>query len=358
MQQFFALFSHGVGDLQSQVVDSLAARYPNNTGPVLASAFFPYEVSVMIRFVLVLLGAAFGISAVIGYAQEARPEPKAAVVGKDVGDDSDNKKKSAKSDDQYLRIKKSDKGQPQALQTAIVRYVGKKGTKYAGKVVDLVGVVHIGQREYYDILNEKLGKYDSVLYELVAPDGTRIKPEDLKKSRSVIGSMQSGMKDMLNLEYQLELIDYLAENFRHADMSPEEFAKDLECRDDSVLKMVARMMGAGLATQTGGGDAGMLFALLSSDRSMRLKQTMAKQLVDVGTMSAGMNDANGENTIIKGRNAKAFNVLEDELSGDSKRVAVFYGAGHLPDMAQRLEEDFDMTERKTQWLDAWDLTRN
>ena len=75
-------------------------------------------------------------------------------------------------------------------------------------------------------------------------------------------------------------------------------------------------------------------------------------------MSAGMSDANGENTIIKGRNAKAFSVLEDELSGDSKRVAVFYGAGHLPDMAKRLEDDFKMTERKTIWLDAWDLTRN
>ena len=141
-------------------------------------------------------------------------------------------------------------------------------------------------------------------------------------------------------------------------MSPEEFAKDLERRDDSVLKMVARMMGAGLANQSGGGDAGMLLALLSSDRSMRLKQTMAKQLVDVGTMTAGMNDANGENTIIKGRNAKAFSVLEDELAGDAKRVAVFYGAGHLPDMAQRLEDDFQMSERKTTWLDAWDLTRN
>ena len=88
--------------------------------------------------------------------------------------------------------------------------------------------MHIGQREYYKDLNEKLGKYDSVLYELVAPDGTRIKPEDLKKSRSVIGSMQSGMKDMLNLEYQLELIDYLAENFRHADMSQRNSPKTLK----------------------------------------------------------------------------------------------------------------------------------
>ena len=35
----------------------------------------------------------------------------------------------------------------------------------------------------------------------------------------------------------------MATNFRHADMSPEEFVEDLEKRGDSVWKMVARMMG-------------------------------------------------------------------------------------------------------------------
>ena len=69
-----------------------------------------------------------------------------------------------------------------------------------------------------------------------------------------------------------------------------------------------------MASQANGSDAGMLLALLSGDRSKRLKQTMAKQLVDVETVSAGMNDANGENTIIKGRNAKAFSILKDELA--------------------------------------------
>ena len=352
------------------------ARYPNGIGSWFWTPFFNEMWGfVMIRLFLMLLAAAFAISGLRGFAQtatpraaiEAKPEGKpegkseAKPEGKSEGKSEakpTQAKGEAKKESLYLRIKMSDKRQPLALQTAIVRYVGKKGTVHAGKIVDLVGVVHIGQREYYQDLNKRLGKYDSVLYELVAPDGTRIRPEDLEKRRSLIASMQTGMKDMLNLEYQLELIDYLADNFRHADMSPKEFAEDLDRRGDSVWKMVARMMGAGIASQSGGGDAGMLLALLSGDRSKRLKQTFAKQLVDVETMSAGMDDANGENTIIKGRNAKAFSILTDELSGDSKRVAVFYGAGHLPDMAKRLEQDFEMTERKTTWLDAWDLTRN
>ena len=142
-------------------------------------------------------------------------------------------------------------------------------------------------------------------------------------------------------------------------MSPDEFVEDLERRGDSVLKMVARMMGAGLASQAGGaGDGGMLLAFFSENRSKMMKQTMAKQLVDIDLVTAGMNDANGENTLIKGRNVKAFSVLTEELAAGKDEVAVFYGAGHLPDMAERLEADFGMKATGTTWLTAWDLTRN
>jgi hypothetical protein len=266
-----------------------------------------------------------------------------------------------KRGEQYLRLSSADNNPKQlvAMQTAIVRYQGKPDSKYAGQAVDLVGVVHIGEADYYEDLDDRLSKYDVVLYELVAPDGTRFKPEDLKNRRSILSSMQSGMKEMLNLEYQLEKIDYMSENFRHADMSPDEFAKDMERRGDSIWKMVARMMGAGLASSgSNGGDAGLLLAMVSGSRSKMMKQTMARQLVEMEYITAGMDDKNGENTIIKGRNIKAFKVLREELEKGKKNVAVFYGAGHLMDMADKLETEFDMIEQETTWLNAWDLTSN
>ena len=314
------------------------------------------------RFLLLLLAAVFAFAASRVVAQTAVAEPPAEAAAARTTDDkqdADAEHAENNSDDLYIRVKTTDEGKPGALQTAIVRYKGKSGTEYAGKIVDLVGVVHIGQSEYYADLNKRLAKYDSVLYELVAPDGTRIRPEDLEKRRSVLASMQTGMKDMLNLEYQLELVDYMAENFRHADMSPDEFVEDLERRGDSIWKMVARMMGAGLASQAStGGDAGMLFAMFSNDRPKKMKQAMARQLVDIELVTAGMDDANGDNTLIKGRNGKAFRILSQELDAGKNKIAVFYGAGHLPDMAVRLEAEFEMTPRKTTWLDAWDLTRN
>ena len=291
------------------------------------------------------------IAGALSFAQDSgAPETQSTKTDLDKGNHSEER---------YLRISETASGKPMAMETAIVRFVGVEGTKFAGRLVDLVGVVHIGQREYYEDLKSKLADYEVVLYELVAPDGTRIRPEDLEERRSLLASMQTGMKDMLNLEYQLEHIDYMATNFRHADMSPNEFMKDLESRGDGLWKMAARMMGAGLATQAAnGGDAGLVLALFSADRSMKLKQVMARQLTDVDAVTAGMDDATGDNTLIKGRNRKAFEVLSKELSAGKKTVGVFYGAGHLSDMAERLEKEFGMRPTTTTWLTAWDLQRN
>ena len=50
---------------------------------------------------------------------------------------------------------------PDRLQTAVVRFE-KDGT-----VIDLIGVVHLGDAVYYEALNERLKAYDAVLYEMV-----------------------------------------------------------------------------------------------------------------------------------------------------------------------------------------------
>lgn len=331
------------------------------------TSFRRNPLSIRIRRVVRLVGLAIVFFWQLGAvnstsAQTATESPaqgkSAAQLASDPTPDSESS--DVRTDEPlYVRVLRDEDEQPLALQTAIVRYVGKPDSEFAGRIVDLIGVVHIGQANYYRELDERLQTYDKVLYELVAPDGTRIRPEDLQQRRSLLASVQTGMKDMLNLEYQLEKIDYMAENFRHADMSPDEFSEDLKNRGDSVWKMLARMMGAGIATQSkNGGDAGILMALFSKDRSKLMKRAMAGQLVDIEMVSAGISDADGENTLIKGRNRKAFEILRDELQQNSQTIGVFYGAGHLPDMAERLEKQFDMEATTTDWLDAWDLTRN
>lgn len=299
-------------------------------------------------FAMALLGAvgAFAQSAVAPV--ESAEQEKSTAVKKATGE--------------YLRITQTDSGKPESMETAIVRFEGPAGSKYAGRVVDLVGVVHIGEHDYYKELNRRFPDYDRVLYELVAPEGTTVNKEQAGEVRGPLGAMQLGMKDILNLDFQLEHIDYDAKNFRHADMSPEEFAADMADRGDSVMKMVFRMLGSGMATQAAAqpaaSDTALLFALFAPDRARRMKQIMASQFEDMEIATAAMADASGKSTIITQRNIKALSVLTDELQKGSKKVAVFYGAGHLPDMAERLRDEFQMKKTGTQWLQAWDLQKN
>ena len=104
----------------------------------------------------------------------------------------------------------------------------------------------------------------------------------------------------------------------------------------------------------GGGEFGMLIAMFSKDKAVRMRRSMAKQMVDMG---AGMIMFEGKNgsTIIDHRNAKCMSVLDDQLAAGKKNLAIFYGAGHLADMEQRLLNDFKMSRGGTRWLTAWKL---
>ncbi|MFI4874533.1 MAG: hypothetical protein ACIALR_04320 [Blastopirellula sp. JB062] len=260
-----------------------------------------------------------------------------------------------KSKPTFLRIHKSAKGVPQALQTAIVRYVDPKNPEI---IVDLIGAVHIGEQSYYDQLNEEFKNYDALLYEIVAPKGTRIPKGGPKSSGSAVSGLQNGMKDLLGLEFQLQKVDYTPKNFVHADMTPDEMAADMAERGDGFLQMFARLMGAGMVQQTKGEDmnAAMLLALFADDRQLRMKQIFASQMEDMEGQMRAIEGKNGS-TLISQRNAKAFEVLREQLDAGKRKIGVFYGAGHFADMHRRLVEDFELQPQSTRWLDAWNLTK-
>ncbi len=252
---------------------------------------------------------------------------------------------------EFVRVKKNASEKPVALQTAIAHYESEDGDLK----IDLVGAVHIGEDSYYQDLNKRFKSYDAVMYELVAPEGTRV-PKGHKGTGSPVSGIQNGMKDMLELEFQLEKVDYSPENFIHADMSPEEFAKDMEERGDGLLHMFARAMGQGLVQQSKGetGDAAIMMAMFSANRAIKLRRIFASQMSDMDNAMRAIEGENGS-TIISQRNAKAFEVMGKSIKDGKKHIAVFYGAGHLEDMHDRLKKDFDMNLKSVEYLDAWKL---
>jgi hypothetical protein len=270
--------------------------------------------------------------------------------------------------DDWVRLRYDEKGNELlAMQTAIVRYKpvaasGESGGKASDRdvTVDLVAAVHVGDLSYYRDLNRRFEKYDAVLYELIAAEGTVVERGRGTSNVHPVGALQNGMKSMLALEHQLEQVDYTKKNFVHADMSPDQFVEAMKNRNESFLEMYMRLLGHSIAVQSDKAAKGespemeMLSAFFANDRPRRLKQALAKQLAEAESMLVNFGGEDGS-VLITDRNQAAFKVLKEQLDEGKKHLAIFYGAGHLPDMDRRLREDFGLEPVEITWLTAWDL---
>jgi hypothetical protein len=252
----------------------------------------------------------------------------------------------------FLRFVENDDGE--SLQTAIVTYVSPTGVK-----VDLVGAVHIADKAYFDALNARFKTYEAVLYELVGrPIELRedLKPGDGSEKLQWLGQVQEMMRKTLKLESQLRGIDYQAKNFVHADMSVEGFFESQEEKKETFITLWFKAMQAQGALDRDRPQPSMvelLMILRQEDPSMDLKRLVGQEFDSMEKLIMGM-ESNGGTSIIGERNRHALEVLEKEIKAGKKRLAIFYGAAHLPDMEKRLLAQGYRRE-KLEWVKAWDL---
>ena len=59
--------------------------------------------------------------------------------------------------------------------------------------------------------------------------------------------------------------------------------------------------------------------------------------------------------ILTDRNKVALKVLARELAAGKKKLAIFYGAAHLPDLEERMVEKMGFERKATRWVTAWKL---
>jgi DnaJ-domain-containing protein 1 len=273
---------------------------------------------------------------------------------------ADAKKDFAQSD--FMRISKPEgKKFPVSFDTAIAKFSdAQKGIQ-----VDLIGAVDIGDKKYYAELNEVFKQYDAVLYELVAEEGGKPNTQTGKnESQSVLSSFQLGMGKALALDFQLAHIDYHAKNMVHADMNPLEFAQRVSDRGD-LVQMIYRALILGMK-KSGDKEAQegelktqgrVLGALLAADPALSLKRVLAEEMMK--QLDDGMWLVGGDGSaIITDRNEAALKVLAREIKKGKKKIAIFYGAAHLPEMAKSLKKDFHMKPTGIDWVIAWDMTKD
>jgi hypothetical protein len=296
----------------------------------------------------IALGAALALSGYHAFAADKDAEKPSAKP--------DAKNKDTTDQSKYIRIARNDKNRVIGLDTAIVSF-RPTSPKAEDVRVDLVAAVHVADKGYYEELNKRFKDYDVVLYELVAPKGTRVPKGGRKEGGNAISSLQVGMKNVLDLDYQLDQIDYTRRNFLHADLSPDELLKSMHDHAPSFADIIAQLVALSVAQEAknqGGNEIALAFALFDKNRPRALKRLAAVQFEDADSSMAALDGLIGS-SLIGERNKRAMEVLGRQIWLGRKKIAIFYGGGHMTDMEKHLRADFSLKPVKTEWLRAWDM---
>lgn len=252
----------------------------------------------------------------------------------------------------FIRFVEAESGD--SLQTALVRYQRDDGVQ-----VDLVGAVHVADRAYFDELNRRFTAYDVVLYELVGgphPGKKELRAGAADERFAWLERLQETLRRSLELEGQLDCIDYGAANFLHADLSTEAFFESQQERQESFLglwlkALQAQKAAAGERPQPG--LAVLLRILFSGDSATEMKRLIGREFDGLEPVLAGV-EAGGGTTLVGERNRHALEVTQREVANGRRRLAIFYGAAHLPDLEKRLLA-LGFRRERIDYLKAWHL---
>jgi hypothetical protein len=194
-----------------------------------------------------------------------------------------------------------------------------------------------------------------VLYELVAPPGTKPKKSD-KSSLRFIHKM---VGFVLELDSQMQAMDYDRPHFVHADLSFEAMMDEAKKKGDNGMTLALSFVADMMRKQN-------LIAAREPNRKEEkfdLEEILANPNVAKRRMArdlAGDTDLGSTMTtlLVDYRNKKALEEMTKQMGMGKKKIAIFYGAAHNPDFHKRLTTDHGMAWMGQEWFTAWDMSND
>ncbi len=253
---------------------------------------------------------------------------------------------------EYIRVTEDDEIARLQTSTATLE---KNGVR-----VDLIGAIHIADRAYYETLNKTFTEYDSLLFEMVGGDKIAASEKPIESETEEEKNSLSGLRDVyamvakfLGLSGQAEVINYQATNFVHADLSMAEFTEKQKQRKESLLGLALKAGTEPASAKVKQPDATRLMAAMLMGNSNMMKMEL------IHTLGQGDDQISmfaGETVIVTDRNAKCLEVLDSEIAKGRKKLGVFYGSAHFPDMEKTLlSRGWQRTGEV--WLTAWEVPK-
>lgn len=236
------------------------------------------------------------------------------------------------------------RGYARIIQTAPDSFTTQTGSRLFRKTgapdIDLVGAIHIAQADYYQRLQQRLDQSDLVLFE-----GVTARKSDGTPTGGENKGAYKRLADSLGLVVQNSGIDYGRKSFRRCDFSLEE-----------MVALLDREIAQGGAKGTAAADAKKEFVGIKSmlggeslltNLVIGLVSTspLLREHVLLMTVSSGLGNSEEKQLsprlkqlILQDRNQHVAGELRKLLSSGRthRRISIFFGAAHLPDLERRL----------------------
>ncbi len=240
----------------------------------------------------------------------------------------------------FLRIAFEPDASPKTLESAIVRFVNADGA-----TIDLISVLHHGERGYYRKLDSAIAECEVVLCEGFSMDstsGATVLTNGTSKRIEPQYARYNQIPELLGFVRQEEGIDYSRSSLIPADLRWQEFRKIIES-DNVSMPEVSRL------------DAMMKKLVNKMLIAPRAELRGLRRLFALGLTREGERLEKQPETGVMLRNACVLDELRAQLRDGKKHIGILFGAYHMPDLQAHLIRDFGMAPSDRQWLEAWDL---
>lgn len=247
------------------------------------------------------------------------------------------------------------------LQTCVRHYRAAEG---AGPEIYLVAAMHVGESNYYAALQKHLDAQALVMFEGVGWAEAKQKGLDPGQHRRDAAAKQSPTSDlqtqlaaMLGGVFQLDAIDYERTNFVNNDMSASQLKARLKGKDVDGDQFFGMMGFYAVILKP-------VMALVGYSPSLRatVKLMMMDMLAETGNDVESVTSAvpgmqQVFKVILRDRNDLIFSNLQAELKKKTPpaSISLFYGAGHMPELAQRLQREQRYRAVDEQWLTVFSV---
>lgn len=240
--------------------------------------------------------------------------------------------------------------------------------KRRGPTIWLAAATHLGTSNYFAELQHFLDRQPLVLFEGIGATNKQFR----RREQSGF-SLQEALAQAVGLQFQLDAMDYDRPHFHNSDLTLAQITGLLAHPDSSrepgaataggspeFGQLVEIMQGSGLL----GGIAQLTVRLIAVSPRLQAATKLAliellgglpDDLAGMTGLTPGLREM--LRVIIEERNQAVIGDLRRVLRGKPqlRSVAIFYGAGHMPPLAERIEAELGYQSVSNRWLTAFSV---